>query len=294
MTRAPSSADQTLPRPPNRRRARDDRARDRVQQQVGAAGGLVDRQQARGGHDAADRGHRRGEREDDHAHLEDGDAGAARGLHVAADRVDVAAEPRAARHEVERADEAEQDQHRDRHAAVLVDDVDEQERRERHGGDADDHQRRPAGRSGPRPRASGSRAASPAANSTTQTIATIQPVLSRQELAGQVGQQARVEVDRAGLAQHLELQALPAQQAGQRHDERRNSEPRRDEALEQCRSRRRRARPARIAGTGAQPCLTLSTATIAEQSRRTRRRPTGRSRRAAGRARRRRRSARPR
>ena len=65
MTRAPSSADHTVPRPPNRRRARDDRAGDRVQQQVGAAGGLVDREQARRGHDAADGGHRGGQREHD-------------------------------------------------------------------------------------------------------------------------------------------------------------------------------------------------------------------------------------
>ena len=40
-----------------------------------------------------------------------------------------------------------------------------------------------------------------------------------QELAGQVAEAAGREVDRARLAEHLELQALPAEQAGQRDDE---------------------------------------------------------------------------
>ena len=49
ITSAPSSADQTEPRPPKRLVPGDHRARDREQQQVVAAGALVDGQQSRGG-----------------------------------------------------------------------------------------------------------------------------------------------------------------------------------------------------------------------------------------------------
>ena len=93
ITSAPSSADQTEPRPPNRLVPRDDRAGDRQQQQVAAARGLVDREQPRGGHDAADRRHRRAERRTRSTRMpRDADARAPRRLGVAADRVDVAAE----------------------------------------------------------------------------------------------------------------------------------------------------------------------------------------------------------
>ena len=64
ITRAPSRAVQTEPRPPKRLVPAITGAGDRQQQQFAAAGGLVDGEQARGGQDAADRGHRAGDRED--------------------------------------------------------------------------------------------------------------------------------------------------------------------------------------------------------------------------------------
>jgi hypothetical protein len=75
--------------------ARDDRSGDGEQQQVAAARALVDGEEARGGHDAADGGHRGAEREDDHTHAPDLDAGASRRFGVAADGADVPAEAHA-------------------------------------------------------------------------------------------------------------------------------------------------------------------------------------------------------
>ena len=96
ITRAPSRAVQTEPRPPKRLVPGDHRAGDRQQQQFVAARVLVDGEEPRGGHDAADRRHRAGDREDRDPDPVDADAGAARRLVVAADGEDVAAEGRSA------------------------------------------------------------------------------------------------------------------------------------------------------------------------------------------------------
>ena len=56
ITSAPSSADQAEPRPPNRLVPPMTAAAIAVQQQVAAAGRLVDGEQARRGHDPAERG----------------------------------------------------------------------------------------------------------------------------------------------------------------------------------------------------------------------------------------------
>ena len=122
ITRAPSSAVQTEPAAAEQARARDHRTGDRQQQQVAAAGVLVDREQARGGEDAADRRHRAGDAEDGDPDAVDADARPPRRLGVAADGEDVAAEGGALDDVLHADHEAEQDQHRERHAAVGVED----------------------------------------------------------------------------------------------------------------------------------------------------------------------------
>ena len=82
------------------------------------------------------------------------------------------------------------------------------------------------------------------------------------ERAGQADDLRVGEVDRAGLAQHLELGALPGEQAGQRDDERRDHEAGEQSSPGTARSPRPRRRPRRSRGTGDQPCLTFSTAMI--------------------------------
>ena len=65
-----------------------------------------------------------------------------------------------------------------------------------------------------------------------------------------------VQVHRAGVAEHLQQRALPAEQAGQGDDERGHPEPRDDEAVEEpdqgcrrcCPTRSRRARGLRHFG----------------------------------------------
>ena len=76
------------------RRPADHRGADREQQRVAATGGRRDRADLRRVDDRADRGERRGDHEHRRPDADDVDAGAARGLPVAADRVDVPAELR--------------------------------------------------------------------------------------------------------------------------------------------------------------------------------------------------------
>ena len=92
-----------------------------------------------------------------------------------------------------------------------------------------------------------------------------------------------VDRERAAVAQDQQHDALPEQQPGQRHDERRQAEPGDDQSLNAARSPRRRAARRAIAAHHGQPyaCLTNSAMMTAPMPRRSR--STGRSRRAAGR-----------
>ena len=111
--------------------AADDGGGDGVQQQVAAARGLVDGEQAGGGQDAADGGHARAQREHGEAHAVDRDAGPPGRLGVAADGEDVATEAGAAGDDVEDHDEPDEEHGGERQAAVPL---------EHHGGH--DHDRR--------------------------------------------------------------------------------------------------------------------------------------------------------
>ena len=65
------------------------------------------------------------------------------------------------------------------------------------------------------------------------TAATAQPDQRREERVGQAGDELVAQVDRPGLAEHVELQADQRERAGQRDDERRDAEARDHEPVEQ-------------------------------------------------------------
>ena len=140
MTSAPTSAVQTAPRPPKRLVPAMTGPGDREQQQFAPAGGLIDGEEPRGGHDAADRRHRPRHREDDDSDLFDPDAGPPRSLDVAADGEDVATEAGLLGEVFHPDHEADQDQQRERHAAVGVEDGDDDDRRRGDQGEAE-HER---------------------------------------------------------------------------------------------------------------------------------------------------------
>src|SRR3954451_25374371 len=100
---------------------------DRIDQKRAATGIEVDAVQARSEHDAADARHAARDHEDDDPDASDVDARSPRGLRVASNGVDVAAEGRTLRDERPEDEEPDDHQQHERNTAVLVADPDDHE-----------------------------------------------------------------------------------------------------------------------------------------------------------------------
>ncbi len=111
MTSEPSRAPRTSPRPPKRLTPPMTAAEIESRSSVPPPALQVHRLEPRGEDDPADAGHDPGDREHEDPHARDVDAGAPRGLGVAADGVDVAPERRALREERQ---SDEEDEHEER------------------------------------------------------------------------------------------------------------------------------------------------------------------------------------
>ena len=142
------------------------------------------------------------------------DARAPRGLLVAADREDVAAEARAVADERHDRHQRHEDQQRERHAAVRVEDIDDRRRSPRRPPPADTNSRMSPGSSPAAERRRRLFSAEPKYVRDPITHGDHPPDHVGVERERQVGDRARQrQVDGAGVAQHLELEAQPGDQA---------------------------------------------------------------------------------
>ena len=240
MTSAPSTADLMCPRPPNSDVPPMTAAAIEYRRIWPPPALGVDRAQARGQDDAAERRHRRADREHDDLDPVHVDARAPRRLGVAADRVDVAAERRPVEHEgPEQEEHREHDEHV-RDAAVLVRDGHDDRADQRAGPRRAARSARPARSAArPCPRATCAETSTAGVHRRRRRAArsTTSPA---QEVVGEADDDVVLQRDRAAVADQQQHDAVPGEQAGQRHDERRYPDLRDEQAVQ----RRRSPRPA--------------------------------------------------
>src|SRR4051794_34651701 len=213
------------------RRAADDGRRDRVQQDGAAARVRVDRAQARGEHDAAERRHHRADPEAGDLDVVDVDARAPGRLGVAADGVDVAAEPGPVEHERPQDVQGRDHEEHVGDPAVRVGERDHDDAGRRQPEDAQREQQRRLGRQA---------GLAPRAVRVEQDARVERDAQREHDPRGHVGQEvvreadddAVLDDDGALVPDEQEHHAVPGEQAGQRDDERRHADLRDDQPLE--------------------------------------------------------------
>ena len=203
---------------------------DRVEEQRATAGRRVHRVEARSEDHPAHPRHQPRDHEDHDADPLDVDAGAARGLGVAADGVDVAAERRALRNPCPEDEEDDHEQEGEWEAAFLVGPDDRAKNR--------NHEDRELGRDehevvgvDPVPLAAHDASERAGGEQHGRAAGDQEPGGVGEEVVGNVVDRRVLDQDYACAADHLQDHALPQQQSRERDDERRDPDDRNERAL---------------------------------------------------------------